>query len=316
MGVYPGHPNNGGIEEFEQLEAMLGCSIPFMVQFGDGSNAQSFQSNLRGQFAADRLGRWAGEAPFRLVYGVPLAFGDAHDGSDESARAIARQWELLVGGDPARTQLYVDAATTLVEAGFGDAILRVGWEFDGVTSRWYAGVDPELFQDAFRVVVDLFRSVSPEFRIDYNFLVSADPDMLDRAYPGDEYVDIVGLDIYDKGYTGPGGVSFGDEVGWSDPQRVWDSFHVQRLLTHLDVARRHDKPVSFPEWALAGGSNAGGDNPVFIQNMYAWIEQLDRAEGPGVVYHGYFDTRGRGDGPHDLATYPESRASFIDLFGR
>ena len=108
------------------------------------------------------------------------------------------------------------------------------------------GVDPSCQDASGRV--DSFEPC-PEFRIDYNFLVSADPDMLDRAYPGDEYVDIIGLDIYDKGYTGPGGVSFGDEVGWSDPQRVWDSFHVQRLLTHLDFARRHDKPVSFPRWS-------------------------------------------------------------------
>ena len=63
---------------------------------------------------------------------------------------------------------------------------------------WSSNGNQALWAGAFRHVVDVFRSVSPAFRFDWNgtgkYFVAHDAP---SSYPGDAYVDVVGLDQYD-----------------------------------------------------------------------------------------------------------------------
>ena len=122
------------------------------------------------------------------------------------------------------------------------------------------------------------------------------------GYPGDAYVDIIGLDFYDR-------------APWENIQR--------KLQAHLDFAIRHGKPVSYAEFGLDDPADCTqsnpdfcgkGDHPAFIQNVYNWLDSLPNS-GPGsLVYANYFNGRST-TFPHNLDRYPNSKAKFKQLFG-
>ena len=89
-------------------------------------------------------------------------------------------------------------ATQLVASGFPDAVLRLGWEYDGDWMPWAApGKETNLIA-AFRHVHDVFQSVSTRFRYDFNGTTGVDgwKTTWAKCYPGDAYVDIIGGDAY------------------------------------------------------------------------------------------------------------------------
>jgi len=315
LGFYPGHTGKSGLSDFARLEQWLGRDLGFMLQYGDGRSPDAFARNLGGQMSALRGG------DFRLVYSLPMAFGARHTGSDATVNAIVSQWDALIRDTGGRRDFYRSAAQQLDDAGFGNAIIRLGWEFDNPSSRWHAGADPEKFKQAWRVIHDIFTSVSPGFTFDYNFVrVAASNEIVAAAYPGDAYVDIIGVDAYDSGYQGEGGVPAGARFGWSNPDLVWSKNQLPKLKVAEQFAKAHGKPMSVPEWALSTGGTskagkAGGDNPNYIQEMYDWMRHLDSPDGPGLVYATYFQSSGSPDGVHSIEAFPQSAALFQQLFG-
>ncbi len=136
------------------------------------------------------------------------------------------------------------------------------------------------------------------------------------AYPGDDYVDIVGMDLYDKGLD-----TDWDETTktWADPDAAFAT-NLPSLTFQRDFAIAHGKQVSFPEWALADGgdespTSAGNDDPTFVQGLFDWMNALP-AEGAGsLAYHAYFNEDTPTDGLHALAHFPQSQLRFRTLFG-
>jgi hypothetical protein len=125
-----------------------------------------------------------------------------------------------------------------------------------------------------------------------------------RAYPGDAYVDIVGVDSYDmwpgvtseadwaRQYSGPFGLKF-----WSD------------------FARAHGKRISVPEWALypANAGSNGGDNAFYISKMRGFF----KSQGSHLAYEAYFNesapyVSGSLFGP---TQNPAAAAKYKSLFG-
>ncbi len=79
----------------------------------------------------------------------------------------------------------------------------------------------------------------------------------DLAYPGDDVVDYIGLDVYDFKHEG-------------SVEERWNTFYLKApfgLEWHRDFAARHGKPMSYPEWGVGNF----GDNPYFIQQMHDWF---------------------------------------------
>lgn len=181
--------------------------------------------------------------------------------------------------------------------------VRTGWEFNGGWFPWtvHGGKGPD-FIAAFRQFVTTFRSVSPRFRFDWcpawgdQVWVNGKTVPLADYYPGDEYVDVIGLDVYDETkYT-----------KIDDPVKRW-KFALTRshgLNWHREFAAQRGKPMAFPEW----GVGDGGDNPYFVEQFSKWIATNN------VVYHIYWDSNSGYPGRLSAGKYPESGKKFKEVF--
>jgi hypothetical protein len=104
----------------------------------------------------------------------------------------------------------------------------------------------------------------------------------ESCYPGDRYVDEIGVDVYDWTQKNSAGTQIypGNAAGTTtgQQQEVLDITLTKRdsLRDWYSVALHHGKPLSFPEWGLVlwkTGSSylGGGDNAVFIRAMADFI---------------------------------------------
>ncbi|MFC9298156.1 glycosyl hydrolase [Streptomyces sp. NPDC057011] len=146
-------------------------------------------------------------------------------------------------------------AERLVELGVPDTVIVLGWEMNGVTYTHRCGPDPENWKAYWRRIVDSMRSV-PGQKFKFDFAPNRGKDAIGwtRCYPGDDVVDIIGMDSYDQAP----GRSFDDQI--TQPYG---------LQKHVDFAKAHGKPISYPEWGLF----RRGDNPEYVRRMLQWIEQ-------------------------------------------
>jgi hypothetical protein len=310
LGFYPGYAN---LAQLKSLETWVGHDASYVVQFAD-QDATKFDPSVWGEVAkAGALQTLAGRVT--LVESIPLAFGPNIDATTAAGRSSARAnlQETVAGTYDSQ---YRRAAEYLKTGGFADAVIRLGWEFDGDWYPWSAHGNEALWISAYRHVADVLRSVSPGFRFDWD----GDAGLLQQetaAYPGDTYVDIVGLDVYDKGLP----VAWDPTTAsWSDPEGAFQ-WELSNLRFQRDFAVSHHKQVSYPEWGLAGvnataTSKVGGDDPTFVRGMSTWMGSL-AAKGPGsLAYQAYFD-EDAADGRHriDTGSFPAAKRAFLSLFG-
>lgn len=167
---------------------------------------------------------------------------------------------------------------TMVQRGCGDATIRLGWEFNAKFYPWAAGGKEASFVSYFRRIVDVLREVPGEaFLFEWCPLAGVGNADVEAAWPGKNYVDLIGLDAYDTA-----------RVGMDDPQQRWD-YQLKRVygLNWLDdFAATQGKPISFPEWGVTNRTNddlGGGDNPTYIRNMWNWFNTHN------VAYAAYFE---------------------------
>ncbi len=306
LGFDPGYADAARLQS---LQTWLDRGTSYVVQFSEFDNASDFEDSVWGEtVAAGGFHDVAAQTTF--VESVPLTIGLGFGATTEQ-RTSALQ-DTLTGAHDAS---YVLAAQYLEAAGFADVVLRLGWEFDGGWMPWSAQGNERLWAATYRHVADVFRSELPGVRLDWN----GDPSLLQSevaAYPGDDYVDIVGADVYDKGLP----VDWDPRTtSWVDPDAAFASITTE-LTFQRDFAIEHRKQVSYPEWALADGGNeaptsAGNDDPAFVQGMFDWMSSLP-SDGPGsLAYHAYFDEDTPSDGAHVLAHFPRSQVRFRALFG-
>ncbi len=89
---------------------------------------------------------------------------------------------------------YLVALAEHMENSGAKMMLRFAGEMNDTTSEWFS-TDTELYKEKFRMVADIFHTYAPSVPIIYapNFYPS---DTIDDYYPGDEYVDYVGISSY------------------------------------------------------------------------------------------------------------------------
>lgn len=185
---------------------------------------------------------------------------------------------LREGANGAYDRYFEQLGRLLVANGSANAYLRIGWEFNGGWYPWSAANDPEAFVDYFRRLVGIFRAVpGQKFQIVWNPAIGQNKIAPDRVYPGDDVVDVIGLDIYNKSWRKED----------SDPEVRWRNHLSQPYgLNWLKAfADSHHKPIALPEWGT-GSSPDGqgrGDDPLFIDRMAEWIRSNN------VAYHAYWD---------------------------
>jgi len=252
------------------------------------------------------LDAWRGSG-YQLVLGVPL-FDDS--GTDT----------LAAGAVGAYDTAFVTLATTLVGAGQGGAIVRLGPEFTGNWNPWRVTDETDAVDYAayFRHIVTAMRSVPGQaFRFIWE---GADPEDgsypgaygADASYPGDAYVDYVGNDTYDQSWNGGCGLGFDNTATAAQAQCAWDDGTLPALTRVAYFALAHHKPVVFPEWGLAirADGHGLGDDPTFVAQMAAWIASHDVSF---AIYFD-FDVPGQLDAITD-GRFPTSLAAYRAAFG-
>lgn len=210
-----------------------------------------------------------------LVLGVPMipASGDTFQ----------------AGAAGAYDSYYKTLAQDLVTAGDSNAIIRLAWEFNG---NWYpwsitaSGADSAAnFVADWQDTVDAMRSVAGQ-KFQFVWNVNNGPGSVAttaQMYPGNAYVDYIGVDAYDDG-------------GWNQVLNETDG-----LAYYLRFAEQQDKPLAIPEW----GIGTSGDDPTYIQDMYAWLKQNASAIG----FEAFYDYN-----EVFVSQFPKSAAEYQSLY--
>ena len=197
-----------------------------------------------------------------LDVGVPLWPNDGNLGT-AAAGGYNSQWEQF---------------GRLVASKYPNAYIRLGWEMN--LPGWKHAAYPnsaEQWKQAYRQAVTSLRKGGSQLRIAW--VVNEGPGQTGTQdarvfYPGDAYVDFIGMDAYDwwPGYTSASNIAkHRDQTyGWN----FW-----------LDFAKSHGKKFVLPEWGVAPANSAsGGDNPMYINFVYSWL----KANSDWIGYESYF----------------------------
>lgn len=162
---------------------------------------------------------------------------------------------IRAGADGQYDRHFKKLAERLVALEVPDTVIVLGWEMNGTTYTHRCGPDPENWKAYWKRIVNTMRSVpGQDFKFDFTPNRGTDAIGWTKCYPGDDVVDIVGMDSYDQGP----GRNFDEQI--SQPYG---------LQQHVDFAKAHGKETSYPEWGLF----RNGDNPEYVRRMLKWIEQ-------------------------------------------
>jgi hypothetical protein len=290
LGVYKGG-GTAGTGKVPAFEAWLGRPVDRALDFLPYANWTELSGTalyLGTSWQAFRSPGWP------MTISVPML---PNDGVSTLAQGAA-------GAYDAR---FTAIGKTLVAKGFGNAVLRIGWEFNGGWYPWAAAKDPASFVAYWQRIVTAFRAVpGAAFTFDWCLTLGWNNIPADRAYPGDAYVDVIGVDVYN--------------VWWDakdkDPATRWATLRDQNygLAWHKRFAAAHGKLMSFPEWGTGTrpDGHGGGDDPLFVRNMAAWIASL----GELLLYHDYWDYPASDyNAQLSAGAKPLAAAAFLVAFG-
>ena len=293
LGVYVGYQAPGAVSAFGRA---LGQSPTFAMDFLDGDSWSDLVNTAPSYMAA-----WKGSG-YAMVWGLPMLPDDsASDG-----------YSLSQGASGAYNSYFLTLAQDMVAGGQGSSIIRPGWEFNGGWFPWAANGQAAAFVGYWQQIVDTMRSVpGQDFTFEWN-PTAGDQGVgnLANYYPGNAYVDSIGLDLYDQAFgTYPGIAS------------QWNTYLTEPygLNWLASFAASEGKPITLPEWGLGegpgNGGNAvsdpgnevsGGDDPAFINDMAQWIHANNVYEATFWQY---------GSGLLSPASNPGSYAAFLLDFG-
>ncbi|WP_420167303.1 glycoside hydrolase family 26 protein [Streptomyces violaceoruber] len=190
------------------------------------------------------------DADRMFVLNVPMLERNEERVPDGQVRTLLR-----AGAAGEYDDHFTRLAERLVGLGVPDTVIVLGWEMNGTTYTHRCGPDPASWKAYWERIVTAMRAVpGQEFRFDFTPSRGRDAVPWTECYPGDDVVDIVGMDSYDQ----PPGETFDDQVN--------DPYGLQK---HVDFAAEHGKPISFPEWGLF----RNGDNPEYMRRMLEWIDR-------------------------------------------
>ncbi|MFB6395200.1 glycoside hydrolase family 26 protein [Polymorphospora lycopeni] len=209
-------------------------------------------------------------------------------------------------------QLWRDFGALMVRHDRADSVVRLGWEFNGTFMPWH-GADTEVWIACYRRAADGIRATNPHVLLDWTINAHGTPDgvcggVSTNCYPGDDYVDIVGIDNYDH---------------WPAARTKADFDRIAAAPDGLDwlfaFARERGKPFSVGEWGVVPTGDAGRENPDFVRWMHAWFA----AHAADLAYEAYFSNCDAGGVQSSLfrAGEPGCRANpgtadvYRELFG-
>lgn len=177
-------------------------------------------------------------------------------------------------------------ARGLVANGAGNSVVRLGWEMNGKGFPWSVGnfaASAPVYRECFMRLASIIRAEAPDVLIEWTPRRGTDPRLrLESLYPGDEYVDIIGLLYYDWWPASP------TEADWNRNLVQRDKHGGPRgLATWLAFAQDRGKPFAVAEWGIGKhGTMNPFDNPLFIRKMFEFFN--DNASD--IAYESYFNS--------------------------
>ncbi|MEU9121786.1 glycosyl hydrolase [Streptomyces sp. NPDC048506] len=246
LGAFLG-PDATAVRRLSALERWLGGTD---VRIGHTYLPGNHWSDIEGD--PNLLRPWAAwrraAAGRRFVLNVPMMERDEARLPDAEVRRLLRQ--AAAGGFDGH---FRTLARHLVEAGVPDAVLTLGWEMNGTTYTHRCAPDPPSWKAYWKRIVHTMRAVPGQhFRFDFAPNRGTDAIGWSGCYPGDDVVDVIGMDSYDQ----PSGETFEEMV--REPYG---------LQAQVDFAAVHKKQISYPEWGLF----RNGDNAEFVARMLEWM---------------------------------------------
>jgi len=241
--------------------SLLGQNVPFGSDYFDGSSWAGIDSDTW------LIQRWHSTG-LPMIFGVPML---------PTGGGVS----LAAGATGAYNSYFATLAANLVAGGMASSTLRLGWEFNSQSFPWYAAGQASAFVAYWQQIVNTMRAVpgahfSFEWNADRGGQGPSDTAMgnFDNYYPGDAYVDVVALDVYDQAWNTYPGPS----------QQFQDILTLPWGLNWItSFGAAHGKPVAIPELGLGHGPSApnsgvtsapgpvcGGDNPTFVTDVLAW----------------------------------------------
>lgn len=315
IGLFPTINDGGGKAKVDAYEAWLGRPVDYIVQFPPGDTWTA----ISGSSLTWWIGQWASYPQIyrdRMVISLSM-LPSTNDGST-----------LALGAAGNYNSYWTTVATKLVAAGYGNCVLRPGWEFNGNWYRWSAINKSTDFKNYWIQLVNTMRAVpGANFKFCWN-PTAGDTGMNPMtAYPGAAYVDFIGLDVYDI-YSAYATAGYPDAIpawqltsirnnGWLSIKE-WGNYHLDWWKAQAATA---GKPLCFPEWGLDTpltgylAGKGGRDNTTFVQKFHDWM--YDPAAN--VAWASYFEVGyGTSDRNHSICfatQYPNAKVLFPQLFG-
>ncbi|TCP34100.1 glycosyl hydrolase [Sphingomonas sp. BK235] len=194
---------------------------------------------------------------------------------------------------------YLGLAKDMVAMAGGDdkIYVRLGWEMNGNGwFPWSANGHEKAYVGAFQQFVDTFRSVSDKFVFEWTPNIGSQGMDPASTYPGDAYVDVIGLDFYYNTKWDP-----------KDPVAAFNYFVNQPfgLQWQQDFAAAHGKPTAVGEWGV--NSDTAG---AFIEMAAQWFEDHN------VTYQNYWNSNADFEGRLSDGQYPNAGKVFQAIFGQ
>jgi hypothetical protein len=242
LGVYAGGGNAANAVGFGQD---VGRAPSNAMDFLNGSSWSTMTTSLQTWL----LQAWHTQ-DFSMTWGVDML-------PDSGA-------SLATGATGAYNGYFKTIASELVAGGQSNAIIRLGWEFNGGWFPWAASGQSQAFVTYWQQIVTTMRSVpGAAFRFEWNPTRGGSLPLEDY-YPGDRYVDLIGMDVYDQQWN----IYPGPQAEWQ--YMLSEPYGLNWLAS---FAGQHGKLITFPEWGIVndGAPSSGGDNGYFVSQMASWI---------------------------------------------
>jgi len=227
-------------------------------------------------------GKWVAEVPGRRVILSPFLL--PNDGGVS---------KLAIGATGAYNDHFAALAKNLVENNLGNAIIYIGPVIDwGAVGRVSSKEDAADFALYWRQIVSTMRAVPGADKLQFDWVSPGGNlgGVVEAAYPGDTYVDYIGL-MFGEGsgdrhiYPYPPFAS--DSEKRYHQKMAWDLVECPILQTWSAFAKAHGKPFSIPRWNLSADHtrSEGFDAPYYIQAMHNFIYDADNH----VYFAAYFE---------------------------
>jgi len=225
------------------------------------------------------FGQWLSAAPGRTIILTQQLIPDS---VCTSVCANPLAWETACDSG-AYNSYATQLATELVSTGFGSSVIRLGAEMNGSWENDYAGntaQEQQAWARCFAQEVGAMRAVPGQHLLfDWNVNACTEDDQLSNLYPGNAYVDIIGVDAYDE-YCDGSPPATGSAAAFAQLAAEPDGLNA---VTAFAVSQ--GKPMSVPEWGTASPVASGvGDDGAYVTAIAQYVANTD------VSFQSYFDS--------------------------